>query len=64
MNLPASKEPYDGYCGTSYAAKLLGISVGTVQGLVEKMISKPGRPKVGTDVFRCSPFAITSVGTT
>lgn len=30
------KEPYDGYCGTSYAAKVLGISVGTVQGLVEK----------------------------
>jgi excisionase family DNA binding protein len=25
-----------GYCGTSYAAKLLGISVGTVQALVEK----------------------------
>jgi excisionase family DNA binding protein len=37
MNSPSSsKEPYDGYCGTSYAAKLLGISVGTVQGLVEK----------------------------
>jgi len=36
MNLPPSKEPYDGYCGTSYAAKMLGISVGTVQGLVEK----------------------------
>ena len=34
MNMP--KEPYDGYCGTSYAAKMLGISVGTVQGLVEK----------------------------
>ena len=33
---PPSKEPYDGYCGTSYAAKMLGISVGTVQGLVEK----------------------------
>lgn len=30
------KESYDGYCGTSYAAKLLGMSVGTVQGLVEK----------------------------
>lgn len=30
------KEPYDGYCGTSYAAKLLGISVGTVHNLVEK----------------------------
>ena len=36
MNTPTSKEPYDGYCGTSYAAKMLGISVGTVQGLVEK----------------------------
>ena len=36
MNMPPSKEPYDGYCGTSYAAKMLGISVGTVQGLVEK----------------------------
>jgi excisionase family DNA binding protein len=36
MNFPTPKEPYDGYCGTSYAAKLLGISVGTVQGLVEK----------------------------
>jgi excisionase family DNA binding protein len=36
MSTQFSKEPYDGYCGTSYAAKLLGISVGTVQGLVEK----------------------------
>ena len=36
MNFPTPKEPYDGYCGTSYAAKMLGISVGTVQALVEK----------------------------
>ena len=36
MNFSSSKEPYDGYCGTSYVAKLLGVSVGTVQGLVEK----------------------------
>jgi len=36
MNFPTPKEPYDGYCGTSYAAKMLDISVGTVQGLVEK----------------------------
>jgi len=36
MNKPPAKEPYDGYCGTSYAARMLGISVGTVQGLVEK----------------------------
>jgi len=36
MSLTPHKEAYDGYCGTSYAAKVLGISVGTVQGLVEK----------------------------
>jgi excisionase family DNA binding protein len=36
MRLTTHKEAYDGYCGTSYAAKVLGISVGTVQGLVEK----------------------------
>ncbi len=36
MAITSIKEPYDGYCGTSYAAKVLGISVGTVQGLVEK----------------------------
>ncbi len=36
MSLTTNKEAYDGYCGTSYAAKVLGISVGTVQGLVEK----------------------------
>jgi excisionase family DNA binding protein len=28
--------PHDDYCGTSYAAKLLGLSVGTIQNLVEK----------------------------
>ena len=26
---------YDGYCGTSYAARLLSVSVGTIQNLVE-----------------------------
>lgn len=36
MSLTNNKPAYDGYCGTSYAAKVLGISVGTVQGLVEK----------------------------
>jgi excisionase family DNA binding protein len=29
-------EQLDDYCGTTYAAKLLGLSVGTVQALVEK----------------------------
>lgn len=32
MNTPASED----YCGTFYAAKLMGLSVGTVQSLVEK----------------------------
>jgi excisionase family DNA binding protein len=34
-NFNEPKQP-DDYCGTRYAAKLLGLSVGTVQGLVEK----------------------------
>jgi len=32
----ASAFPSDDYCGTTYAAKLLGLSVATVQSLVEK----------------------------
>lgn len=36
MSTAISNESYDGYCGTSYAAKMLGLSVGTVQSLVEK----------------------------
>ncbi len=30
------QEPLENYCGTTYAAKLLGLSVGTIQSLVEK----------------------------
>lgn len=36
MSHKAIPEPGDSYCGTSYAAKLLNLSVGTVQTLVEK----------------------------
>jgi excisionase family DNA binding protein len=36
MSHKAIPDPGDGYCGTSYAAKLLNLSVGTVQTLVEK----------------------------
>ena len=32
---PTPDTPED-YCGTTYAAKLLGLSVGTIQTLVEK----------------------------
>lgn len=35
MKLEIPHDGYDGYCGTSYAAKLLKLSVGTVQNLVE-----------------------------
>lgn len=35
MKHVTTEEGYDGYCGTSYAAKLLRVSVGTVQNLVE-----------------------------
>lgn len=36
MNNPSHSEPVENFCGTSYAAKLLGLSVGTIQSLVEK----------------------------
>ena len=47
MELPPSREPYDGYCGSSYAAKMLGLSVGTVQGLVEKSDLKAWKTQGG-----------------
>jgi len=36
MSHKATPDSSDEYCGTSYAAKLLNLSVGTVQTLVEK----------------------------
>jgi excisionase family DNA binding protein len=38
---------YDGYCGTSYAAKLLRVSVGTVQNLVESNSLKAWKTQGG-----------------
>ena len=36
MNTSFSSDAIEDYCGTTYAAKLLGLSVGTIQSLVEK----------------------------
>ena len=36
MNTPSHTESLENYCGTTYAARLLGLSVGTIQSLVEK----------------------------
>ena len=47
MSISSPKEAYEGYCGTSYAAKLLGISVGTVQGLVERKDLKAWKTQGG-----------------
>ena len=38
---------YDGYCGTSYAAKLLNLSVGTIQNLVESNALKAWKTQGG-----------------
>lgn len=38
MKKDFSTDGYDGYCGTRYAAKLLNLSVGTIQNLVESNI--------------------------
>lgn len=36
MDFAIGSKGYESYCGTSYASKVLGISIGTVQGLVER----------------------------
>lgn len=36
MQTPKPQDPLENYCGTTYAARLLGLSVGTIQTLVEK----------------------------
>lgn len=36
MNTSTTPDALEDYCGTTYAAKLLGLSVGTIQSLVEK----------------------------
>lgn len=36
MDFAMGSDGYESFCGTSYASKLLGLSVGTIQGLVEK----------------------------
>ena len=41
------KDGYDGYCGTSYAARLLNLSVGTIQNLVESNSLKAWKTQGG-----------------
>jgi excisionase family DNA binding protein len=36
MDFAKGSDGYESFCGTSYASKVLGISIGTVQGLVER----------------------------
>lgn len=47
MKHELGNEGYDGYCGTSYAAKLLRVSVGTVQNLVESNSLKAWKTQGG-----------------
>lgn len=47
MKQDTSKDGYDGYCGTSYAAKLLNLSVGTIQNLVESNSLKAWKTQGG-----------------
>lgn len=42
-----TEDGYDGYCGTSYAARLLKVSVGTVQNLVESNSLKAWKTQGG-----------------
>ena len=47
MKQDSLKDGYDGYCGTSYAAKLLNLSVGTIQNLVESNSLKAWKTQGG-----------------
>jgi len=57
MNSPAMDDTSTGVCGTFHAAKLLGMSVGTVQSLVEKgelqaWKTKGGHRRISLDSIR------------
>lgn len=47
MKQENSTDGYDGYCGTSYAARLLRLSVGTIQNLVESNTLKAWKTQGG-----------------
>lgn len=47
MKINVLSDHYDGYCGTSYAAKLLNLSVGTIQNLVESNALRAWRTQGG-----------------
>lgn len=47
MKQDTLKDGYDGYCGTSYAAKVLNLSVGTIQNLVESNSLKAWKTQGG-----------------
>lgn len=47
MKFDYKVDGYDGYCGTSYAAKLLNVSVGTILNLVESSSLKAWKTKGG-----------------
>jgi len=47
MKQENSTDGYDGYCGTSYAARLLKLSVGTIQNLVESNTLKACKTQGG-----------------
>ena len=47
MKQESLKDSYDGYCGTSYASKILNLSVGTIQNLVESNSLKAWKTQGG-----------------
>jgi excisionase family DNA binding protein len=47
MKQESLAEEYDGYCGTSYAARMLKLSVGTIQNLVENNALKAWKTQGG-----------------
>ena len=53
MSHKAIPDAADEYCGTSYAAKLLNLSVGSIQSLVEKNELRAWKTQGGHPFHRC-----------
>jgi len=64
MNTHSTPERPEDYCGTTYAAKLLGLSVGTIQTLVEKAELQAWKTQGGHRRISMQSIRITSDGTT
>lgn len=64
MDFAKGSDGYESFCGTSYASKVLGISIGTVQGLVERNELRAWRTNGGHRRISLKSIQSTNIATT